>query len=72
MDTAYINNISIFLNLKPQPLIWPIIPKGFDGQLGKAVTYMLTLHLSLNGQRQEDIPFIILDLENYNIILSLK
>jgi hypothetical protein len=33
---------------------------------------MLTLHLSLNGQRQEDIPFIILDLGNHNVILGLK
>jgi hypothetical protein len=49
MDTAYTNNISTFLNLKPEPLIRPIIPKGFDGQLGKAVTYILTLHLSLDG-----------------------
>jgi hypothetical protein len=72
MNTAYINNISIFLNLKPQPLIQPIIPKEFNRQPGKAVTYMLTLHLSLNGQRQEDIPFMILDLGNYNIILGLK
>jgi hypothetical protein len=39
----------MFLNLKPKPLIQPIIPKGFNGQLGKAVTYMLTLYLSLNG-----------------------
>ena len=72
MDIAYVNDISIFLNLKPQPLVRPIIPKGFDRQLGKAVTHMLTLYLSLNSQRQEDIPFIILDLGNYNIILSLK
>jgi hypothetical protein len=49
MDTAYTNNISIFLNLKPQPLIRPIIPKGFDRHPGKVVTYMLTLHLSLDG-----------------------
>jgi hypothetical protein len=33
---------------------------------------MLTLHLSLNGQRQEDILFIILDLGNHNVILGLK
>jgi hypothetical protein len=33
---------------------------------------MLTLYLLLNGQRQEDIPFIILDLGNYNVILGLK
>ena len=62
----------MFLNLKPKPLIQSIIPKRFNRQLSKAVTYILTLYLSLNSQRQEDIPFIILDLENYNIILSLK
>jgi hypothetical protein len=72
MDTACANNISTFLNLKPQPLIQPIIPKGFDEHPGKAVTYMLTLHLSLDGQRQEDIPFIILDLGNHDVILGLK
>jgi hypothetical protein len=72
INTAYINNISIFLNLKPKPLIQSIIPKGFNRQLGKAITYILTLHLSINGQRQKDIPFIILDLGNYNIILGLK
>jgi hypothetical protein len=72
IDTVYINNISTFLNLKPKPLIRPIIPKGFDRQLGKVVTYMLTLYLLLNGQRQEDILFIILDLGHYNVILSLK
>jgi hypothetical protein len=33
---------------------------------------MLTLYLLLNGQRQEDILFIILDLGNYNVILGLK
>jgi hypothetical protein len=51
IDIAYTNNISTFLNLKPQPLIQPIIPKGFNRQLGKAVTYILTLYLSLNNQR---------------------
>jgi hypothetical protein len=51
IDTTYINNISMFLNLKPEPLIRPIIPKGFNRQPGKAVTYMLTLYLSLDGQR---------------------
>jgi hypothetical protein len=30
IDTAYTNNISTFLNLKPEPLIQPIISKGFN------------------------------------------
>jgi hypothetical protein len=72
IDTAYINDISTFLNLKPESLIRPIILKGFDGQLRKAVTYIFTLHFSLDGQRQEDIPFMILDLKNHDVILGLK
>jgi hypothetical protein len=72
MDTTYANDISTFLNLKPEPLVRPIIPKGFNRQLGKAVTHILTLHLSIDGQCQEDIPFMILDLGNHNIILGLK
>jgi hypothetical protein len=62
----------MFLNLKLKPFIRPIIPKGFNRQLGKVITYILTLYLSLNSQRQKDILFIILDLGNYNIILGLK
>jgi hypothetical protein len=33
---------------------------------------MLTLHLLLDGQRQKDILFMILDLGNYDVILGLK
>jgi len=36
------------------------------------VTYYLTLHLSINGRRQTNIPFCILDLGNHDIILGLK
>ncbi|KUJ11794.1 uncharacterized protein LY89DRAFT_594373, partial [Mollisia scopiformis] len=72
MDTTYANNITTFLNLKPQPLIQPIIPKGFNKQPGKLVTHFITLYLSLDSQRQENIPFLILDLSNHNIILGLK
>ena len=49
INTAYVNNILTFLNLKPEPFIRLIIPKGFDRQLSKAVTHILTLHFSLNN-----------------------
>jgi hypothetical protein len=39
----------MFLNLKPKPFIRPIIPKGFNRQLGKAVTYIFTLYLLFNS-----------------------
>ena len=36
------------------------------------MTHILTLHLSIDGHRQSNIPFCILDLGNYDIILGLK
>ena len=72
INITYINDISTFLNLKPELFVRLIILKGFDGQLEKIIIHILTLHLSLDGQRQEDISFIILDLRNHDVILSLK
>ena len=49
IDTAYINNILMFLNLKLKPFIRLIISKGFNRQPSKVVTYILTLYLLLNN-----------------------
>ena len=72
ISTACAIDIAKFFNLKTQPLARLITTKGFDGRQGKPVTHILTLHLSLDGQRQKDIPFLILDLGNHDIILGLK
>jgi hypothetical protein len=72
IDTAYAIDTAKFLNIKATKLKEPIAVKGFDGKQGYTVTYFLTLHLSINKQRQTNIPFCILDLGNYNIILRLK
>ena len=72
INTACAIDIAKFFNLKAQPLVRPINTKGFDGRPGKLVTHILTLHLSLDGQRQENIPFLILDLGSHDIILGLK
>jgi hypothetical protein len=72
INTACAIDIAKFFNLKAQPLVRPIHTKGFDGRPGKPVTHILTLHLSLDGQRQENIPFLILDLGTHDLILGLK
>jgi hypothetical protein len=72
INIAYAINITKFFNLKIQPLTRLITTKGFNKQQGKPIIYILTLYLSLNSQRQEDIPFLILDLGNHDIILGLK
>jgi len=72
INTACAINTAKFLNIEAIPLKEPIAVKGFDGKWGHAVTHILTLHLSIDRHRQTNIPFCILDLENYNIILRLK
>jgi hypothetical protein len=72
IDTAYAIDIAKFLNIKVTKLKEPIAVKGFNSKQGYAVTYFLTLHLSINRQQQTNIPFCILDLRNYDIILRLK
>jgi hypothetical protein len=72
IDTACAINTAKFLNIKATKLKEPIAVKGFNSKQGYTVTYFLTLHLSINKQQQTNIPFCILDLGNYDIILRLK
>ena len=72
IDTACAIDVAKFLNIKATRLQEPITVKGFDGKRGHAVTHILILHLYIDGRRQRDIPFCILDLGNHDIILGLK
>jgi predicted aspartyl protease len=72
IDTACAIDTAKFLDIKATRLKEPISVKGFDGKQGHAVTHILTLHLSIDGRRQTNIPFCILDLGNHDIILGLK
>ena len=72
IDTACAIDVAKFLNIKATRLQEPIAVKGFDGKRGHAVTHILIVHLYIDGRRQRDIPFCILDLGNHDIILGLK
>jgi hypothetical protein len=72
IDTACTIDTAKFLNIKATKLKEPIAVKGFNSKQGYTVTYFLTLYLFINKQQQTNIPFCILDLGNYNIILRLK
>ncbi len=72
IDTACAIDIARFLSVKATRLERPIDVKGFDGKPGKTVTHILVLHLSIDGRRQADLPFCILDLGNHDVILGLK
>jgi hypothetical protein len=72
INTTYAINIAKFLDIKATWLKKPIFVKGFDSKQRHVVTHILTLYLFINKRQQTNIPFCILDLGNYNIILRLK
>jgi hypothetical protein len=72
INTVCAINIAKFLNIKATQLEEPIVVKGFDSKREHTTTYILTLHLSIDGRCLTDIPFLILDLGNHNLILRLK
>ena len=51
INTVYTINVAKFLNIKATRLKEPIAVKGFNSQQGYAVSYFLTLHLSINRRR---------------------
>ena len=72
INTVCTINTAKFFNIKATQLKELIAIKGFNSKQGHTVTYIFTLHLSINRQRQTNIPFCILNLNNYNIIFKLK
>ena len=72
MNASFAIEATKFLNVKPVQLKRPIPVKGFDGERGNTITHILILHLTIDGRRQEDIPFCLLDLGNHDVILGLK
>jgi predicted aspartyl protease len=72
IDTAFAIQLAKFLNIKAKPLNRTIQAKGFDGKASKVITHLLVLNLTIDGHRQEEVPFLILDLGNHDLILGLK
>ena len=48
INTVYVINVAKFLNIKATQLKEPIAVKGFNSKQGHTVSYILTLHLSIN------------------------
>lgn len=72
MNTTCAIDVAKFLGVKAKRMPKPIQVNGFDGKRGKSITHFLILTLTIDGRRQLDIPFCILDLGNHDVILGLK
>jgi hypothetical protein len=44
--------------------------RGYDGQREEVITHIIPLHLSMDGQRFLETPFLIIDLKRYDIIFG--
>jgi hypothetical protein len=72
LDTRCAIDTAKFLGIKAQRLPTAINVKGYDGHGGNSITHILRLHLTVDGRRQYNIPFLILDLGLHNYIIRQK
>ena len=70
INTLFTVNLAKYLNMKAQWLPKPLTVKGYNGQNENPITHILCLHLKINGQRQYNLPLLILDLGNHDLILD--
>ena len=72
INTKCAIKLANFLNapLEELPKLIPIY--GYNGRVGLPIITILQIYLRVNSQRQYNIPFLIMDLKSYNIILRRK
>ena len=70
INTLFAVNLAKYLNMKAQRLPKPLTVKGYNEQNGNPITHILCLHLKINGWRQYNLPLLILDLGNHDLILG--
>jgi hypothetical protein len=46
--------------------------KGYNGRMGKPIESILQIHLRINGRRQYNVPFLVIDLGHHDVILGRK
>jgi predicted aspartyl protease len=72
LDTKCAKKISEFLNTPIEALEGPVPVRGYNGQMGNAITSILRINLRVNRRRQYNVPFLITDLGHHDVILGRK
>ena len=72
VNTQCASRIAEFLNVPIEHLPKPIPVRGYNGQNGKPIASILRMHLRIDGRRQHNVPFLITDLGDHDIILGRK
>jgi hypothetical protein len=72
LDTKCAKKISKFLNTPFEKLERTVPIKGYNGRMGKPIESILWIHLRINGRRQYNVPFLVIDLGHHDVILGRK
>jgi hypothetical protein len=72
LDTSCAKDVMKFLGCEAICLDRPIIAKGYNGVRGHPITHYVLIDLVINRRRLVEIPFLILDLGNHDMILGAK
>lgn len=70
LDRSISVKICSRLGIVPIALPRPITPKGYNGVSGRIITHFLVTTMIINGYTLPQIPFLILDLGNQDVILG--
>ena len=60
------------LSITYQPLPYPILVTGYDGKRQTRITTYLRVHLTIDGRRVYNAPFIVLDLGRHDCIIGVR
>ena len=72
LDTSCAIDIARFLHLKAERLSQAVPVKGYDGKTGSAISHILRAHITIDGRRFYNVPFLILDLGSHDCIIGRK
>lgn len=72
VDTRCASQTAESLNIPIQNLPKPIPVRGYNGQKGKSIVSILRMNLCVDGRKQYNVPFLITDLGDHDIILGRK
>lgn len=70
LDTTCAIRIAKLLQVKARRLPTPIHPRGYGGIPGDPITHFICFDLVIDSRTLRNVPFLILDLSNVDIILG--
>jgi len=72
IDTKCAIKLANFLNTPLEELPKPIPIHKYNRQIGQPITSILQIYLCIDGHRQYNIPLLIIDFKNHDMILKRK